>query len=485
MLSWDVVLLSREPAMAAPLLAALQRHGLQAGCLDLAELLERSGRWSHHRPEVLLLLDGSLLAPLRSSWPPQGPLAELPLLVLVEQASLDEAPALLAAGAADVWCRELPEALLVRRLQLQIQLKRQERALARQQRYEAAVADCARLLVGRGPRDQHLQRVVEILQGATGVSRAYLFRNHHDPQRGLRVSQLHEACAAGIEPQIANPQLQDQPFAAVGPNVLERLSAGEPFVGLVEELPEPEREQLRAEGIVSLLLLPIVADGQFWGFMGFDDCVQATAWQRDEIALLRIVTETVGLAIERNRAEEELYRIAIHDALTGLYNRCYLVQQLDRLVSQARRQHLRFAIAILDLDWFKQINDRHGHPVGDQVLAHFARTLEGGSRPYDLVGRYGGEEFLLVMLHAAPAQLVERLERLRRDLQAAPLIHQGQPIAITFSAGIAASAELADPPSTDCCSPDALTAEALVALADRRLYRAKQQGRNRTEIAGE
>lgn len=475
-MTWDVAVISREPAAAAPLLASLQRHGLRSGWLDLPELLERSARWPHHRPEVLLLLDGNLLAPLRSGWMHQEQLTELPLLVLVEQDSLDQAPALLAAGACDVWSRTLPEALLVRRLQLQIQLKRQERALAKQLRYEAAVAACARLLVARGPhQEQHLQRVVELLQTATAVSRAYLFRNHHDPEHGLRVSQLHEACAAGIAPQIANPQLQDQPFAEDAPNALKLLSAGEPFVGLVEELPEPERQLLSSQSIVSVLILPIFADEQFWGFMGFDDCVQATTWQRDEIALLRIVAETVGLAIERNRAERELYRMAIRDALTGLYNRRYLGQQLDCLVNQARRQHLRFAIAILDLDWFKQINDSHGHPVGDQVLCHFARALEGGSRPYDLVGRYGGEEFLLVLLHAGPTQLNQRLERLRRDLESSPLVHQGQPIPITFSAGLAGSTELAGPPS----------AEALVALADRRLYRAKEEGRNRSEVTGE
>ena len=489
-MTWDVAVLSQERAAAVALLDALRRHGLGAAWLDLPGLLERCAHWPHRQPEVLLLLDGALLAPLRARWPGQAQLPEPPLLVLVEQDSLDQAPLLLAAGACDVWSRTLPEALLVRRLRLQIQLKRQERALAKQLRYEAAVADCARLLVGRGPQEQHLQRVVEILQAATAVSRAYLFRNHHDPHRGLRVSQVHEACAAGIEPQIANPQLQDQPFAADAPNALACLSAGEPFVGLVEELPEPEHQLLSSQGILSLLILPIFADEQFWGFLGFDDCVQATIWQRDEIALLRIVAETVGLAIERNRAEEEIYRIAIRDALTGLYNRRYLSQQLDRLVSQARREHLRFAIAILDIDWFKQINDSHGHPVGDQVLCHFARALEGDGRPYDLVGRYGGEEFLLVLLHADPPQLSQRLERLRAALQAAPLRHQDQAIAVTFSAGIAGSTELAGPLSTGLLSTGPLSTgplstEALVALADRRLYRAKQQGRNRTEVAGE
>lgn len=390
-------------------------------------------------------------------------------VVLVEPADLPRGEQLVAQGAADVWSRDLPDALLVQRLRDQLQLCRQQRSLARQARYEAAVAECARLLVGRGPLALHLQRVVEILQQATGVSRAYVFRNHHHPHLGLCVSQVHEACAPGIEPQIDNPQLQDQPLAAEAPNALSTLAAGQPFVGLVAELPEPERSMLAEQGIVSLLILPIFSAGSFWGFMGFDDCVQATSWQREEIALLRIVAETSGLAIERDQAEQDLLRLANSDPLTGLLNRRSVGDQLTEQIHRAHANQQLLSVALLDIDWFKRINDTYGHPAGDAVLARMARLLRDCFRPSDLLGRYGGEEFLVATLQANPQQLAARLETLRQRLQAAPIWYDQHTISVTFSAGIACSAEI----------QGELTMDALITIADQRLYGAKRRGRDR------
>jgi diguanylate cyclase (GGDEF)-like protein len=458
---------------AALWVARLEGQGLQAAWLDPRSLSGEDGAASasggllSHQPEVWLLLEEAWLKPVlqRGQPDPRQP----PVLMLLAPEAMQHASVLLAAGAADVWSRDLPIPLLARRLQMQIQLRRHQRALAKQLRYEAAVAECARMLVGRGGLDQHLQRVVEILQAASDVSRAYVFRNHQDPDQGLLVSQVHEACAPGVEPQIHNPQLQDQPFANDAPNALALLGAGEPFVGLVRDLPEPEQSLLGCQGILSVLILPIFSGEEFWGFIGFDDCVQATHWHPDEIALLRIVAETTGLAIERQMAEDELYLMAVRDSLTGLYNRRHLNQQLIRLVSQAGRDQLQFSIALLDIDWFKRINDSYGHPAGDAVLRHFAQALERGCRSYDLLGRYGGEEFLVAILHADAQQLVQRLQHLRNTLRASPVRFQGRTIPVSFSAGIASSAELHQP----FCADD------LIALIDRRLYSAKQLGRDR------
>jgi diguanylate cyclase (GGDEF)-like protein len=422
-------------------------------------------------PDLWLLLEPDLLPALGRQH--SGP-REVPVVLLLAPHDLQRTPDLLLAGAADVWSQDLPTPLLLRRLQMEIQLRRQERILAKQLRYEAAVAECARLLVGRGPLGQHLQRVLEILQRASEVSRAYVFRNHQDPERGLCVSQVHEACAPGIEPQIDNPQLQDQPFASDAPNALALLATGEPFVGLVDDLPEPEQELMRSQGILSLLILPIFCGDEFWGFIGFDDCERPTLWHHDEIALLGIVAETTGLAIERQQAEDELYLLAVRDPLTGLHNRRNITQQLTSLISQARREDIHFSVALLDIDWFKRINDTFGHQGGDQVLQEFARALERGCRAYDLVGRYGGEEFLVAILHADPDQVAKRLLRLREELANSPVQHHGSAIPLTFSAGIAGSHELGGP----------LTVDALIKLADRRLYDAKQQGRDRIVIGG-
>jgi diguanylate cyclase (GGDEF)-like protein len=466
-----VVILARHAADAEPWLAVLQSGGLQALWMPARPQEPGGVAQRFQLPELWLLLEADLLSALDRQ---DSGNREVPVVLLLPPHDLQHAPDLLLAGAADVWSQDLPTPLLLRRLQMEIQLRRQERILAKQLRYEAAVAECARLLVGRGPLGQHLQRVLEILQRASEVSRAYVFRNHQDPERGLCVSQVHEACAPGIEPQIANPQLQDQPFASDAPNALALLSRGEPFVGLVDDLPEPERQLMSSQGILSLLILPIFCGDEFWGFIGFDDCERPTAWHRDEIALLGIVAETTGLAIERQQAEDELYLLAVRDPLTGLHNRRHITQQLASLVSQARREDIHFSVALLDIDWFKRINDTFGHQGGDQVLQEFARTLERGCRAYDLVGRYGGEEFLVAVLHAEPEQMAERLLRLREELANSPAQYQGSAIPMTFSAGIAGSHELGGP----------LTVGALIKLADRRLYDAKQQGRDRIVMGG-
>lgn len=469
----DVAVLAGAEHRAAPLLASLRCHGIAAHWFDPRLPLAPCGAAEVDVPPVWLLLEPALLPAARQAqqrlWLKRGEPPGPSLLLLVDPPELHRALDFLMAGASDVWSRAMPEPLLLSRLQSQLQLRRQERALARRLCYERAVAEAARLLVGRGPLDQHLQRVVEILQAASAGSRAYVFRNHRDPDRGLCVSQVHEACGAGIEPQIHNPQLQDQPFASDAPNALALLAAGEPFVGRVEALPEPERTLLSSQDILSVLILPIVVGGEFWGFMGFDDCEQARPWHPDDIALLRIVAETTGMAIERQEAEADLLRLAIRDPLTGLHNRRYLMDQFDALVSQGRRDQVRFAVALLDIDWFKRINDGYGHLAGDQVLRHFAQVLRCRCRSYDLVGRYGGEEFLLVALHADAVQLARRLEELRRELHRGPVRYADHTIPVTFSAGIADSAD-----------PELhLSVEGLIALVDRRLYRAKQMGRDR------
>jgi diguanylate cyclase (GGDEF)-like protein len=466
-----VALLSAAADRVLSLRQALQAQGIQAEWWDPAAVV--AGAWIFSdgggdcRPDALpdlaLVLEPELLtrALQTSAGTPR-------VVVLVEPEDLSRGAQMMAAGAADVWSRDLPEALLVQRLRDQLQLCRQQRVLVRQARYEAAVAECARLLVGRGPLAGQLQQVVEILQQASGVSRAYVFRNHHNPQRGLCVSQVHEACAAGIEPQITNTQLQDQPFAAEAPNALTTLVADQPFVGLVADLPEPERSMLAEQGIVSLLILPIFSAGSFWGFMGFDDCVQATRWQQEEIALLRIVAETSGLAIERDQAEQDLLRLANSDPLTGLLNRRSVGDQLTELIHRAHANQQLLSVALLDIDWFKRINDTYGHPAGDAVLGRLARLLRDCFRPGDLLGRYGGEEFLVATLHTTPQQLAARLQTLRQRLQAAPIWYEQRTICVTFSAGIASSAEI----------QGELTMEALITMADQRLYGAKRRGRD-------
>lgn len=179
-----------------------------------------------------------------------------------------------------------------------------------------------------------------------------------------------------------------------------------------------------------------------------------------------------GLIIDitpRKHAEQEAYRIAIHDHLTGLYNRRYLFERLHATVQKYQRERVNCALALLDIDHFKALNDTHGHAVGDLVLVGFANALNTCFRPYDLVGRYGGEEFLVAISDADRSILAQMLARVREHLRTQPLAHDGQDLHVRFSAGV-----------VDCAEFDAaLNTERVIAAADVRLYAAKGAGRDR------
>lgn len=178
----------------------------------------------------------------------------------------------------------------------------------------------------------------------------------------------------------------------------------------------------------------------------------------------------------RKALEQQIRDIAIHDPLTGLYNRRYLMERLDDIVAEHKRHPHTFCVAMLDIDFFKRVNDNHGHQAGDAVLRAFARTIEDGIRQYDIFARYGGEEFLLVAPSTSARELRPVVQRLLQRVRDMVVPWEGREIRLTFSAGLADSDEW---------SPGELTVERLVALADHRLYQAKQSGRDRCVGAGE
>jgi diguanylate cyclase (GGDEF)-like protein/PAS domain S-box-containing protein len=166
--------------------------------------------------------------------------------------------------------------------------------------------------------------------------------------------------------------------------------------------------------------------------------------------------------------EQRLLReLAIRDPLTGLYNRRYLDETLPRELARIKRDGRPLALVMIDIDHFKAINDRFGHPAGDQVIRCVARTLAGGTREGDVVCRYGGEEFLVVMPGMGAPAALARAERWRSLVASQCVLVDDHEIRCTISAGVAALPEQAD------------AAEALLKCADSALYRAKRDGRDR------
>lgn len=194
---------------------------------------------------------------------------------------------------------------------------------------------------------------------------------------------------------------------------------------------------------------------------------------QSRLLVTRVEAEQNRLQAERARLEAqaereratELARHASQDALTGLGNRRHLDEQLPQLLVQAQARQQDMALAIVDLDHFKQVNDRHGHRVGDQVLVQLAQMLRENTRSGDLIARIGGEEFLLALPQTDLVRATEVCERLRDSVQAHDWANLAEGLAVTVSIG------LAQAPPYD--------APGLFDHADRALYRAKQAGRNR------
>jgi diguanylate cyclase (GGDEF)-like protein len=171
-------------------------------------------------------------------------------------------------------------------------------------------------------------------------------------------------------------------------------------------------------------------------------------------------------------AREALRDLATHDRLTGLWNRAAVVDLLNNELERAHRQSAPVAIAMADLDSFKQINDTHGHPTGDEVLRSVSSALRDSVRRYDSVGRYGGEEFLILLPGCDRSNALGHAERIRAAIARIAVDTPTGIVRPTMSLGVAVF--------DNHSAPDA---SALIKAADIALYRAKHGGRNRVEVA--
>ncbi len=184
-----------------------------------------------------------------------------------------------------------------------------------------------------------------------------------------------------------------------------------------------------------------------------------------------IVSGQLALGLQRVALYRQVQELATHDGLTGLLVRRTFWERLQEEVERAIRRSVPVTFLMVDLDRFKQVNDTYGHLVGDVVLREVAGLIHGSVREMDLVGRFGGEEFGVLLPEAEPDLGVQIAERIRRTIESAPIRAYDEEIHITVSVGVA------------LCPAQASTAEDLVEKADQAMYRAKAMGRNRTILA--
>lgn len=184
--------------------------------------------------------------------------------------------------------------------------------------------------------------------------------------------------------------------------------------------------------------------------------------------LKRLQERLYEQALELERQNQLLQQLSITDPLTGLYNRRYILERLEEEFNGSLRYGYPLGLALVDLDFFKRVNDTYGHQAGDALLRQFATILAANLRKRDMAGRYGGEEFIVILPHTGLEGAKKSMERLRASVEDSQLTFEGRVLKYTISAGVTAF-------------PDMMVRDVwdLIRAADQALYEAKHRGRNR------
>ncbi len=221
----------------------------------------------------------------------------------------------------------------------------------------------------------------------------------------------------------------------------------------------------------STAVVPFVARGQVLGAL---EVTSASSMPDGDVVLLELLAPTVAVALHNAHLYQETQRLATTDPLTGLSNYRHFHELLDLEVQRARRMRYAVGVLVMDLDHFKLVNDRHGHPAGDRTLQRVADLLRTSLRRTDVVGRVGGEEFAVILPGDALDEVEVVADKLRRAVEALAPVTGGvtqEATRVTLSIGGAS------------LMPEALDKQALIDGADQALYEAKRRGRNQVRLA--
>jgi diguanylate cyclase (GGDEF)-like protein/PAS domain S-box-containing protein len=260
------------------------------------------------------------------------------------------------------------------------------------------------------------------------------------------------------------------PMTEFEPHACWALRTGHPHLVLAGDPTAPCAHALGVKN--TYLCIPILAQGEALGFLHFQTTDEVPTVAESELSFKTTFAGQLGLSIANIRLRDALRTQSIRDPLTGLYNRRYLEETLDREIRRAARAEQSLGILMLDLDHFKKFNDTHGHEAGDSVLREAADFLTRSIRIEDTVCRFGGEEFVIILPTASLEAATMRAERIREQLRNVTVLHQGQSLGrITVSVGVAAF------------PMHGTLAKHLLAAADAALYRAKREGRDRVVSA--
>ena len=219
--------------------------------------------------------------------------------------------------------------------------------------------------------------------------------------------------------------------------------------------------------MVSMISAPLMVKRRVIGVINLTTRDENHLFTHLELELVVLLSAHISLALENNR----LYEISVMDGLTNVYNRRYLEQRMSEEVAYSKRYGKPLTVCLLDIDFFKRLNDEHGHLAGDFVLKKVSAMLGHALREYDVVARYGGEEFAVILPTTPKQKGASIAERLRAIVADTDFVYKDKTIRATISCGVS------------CFPEDGDSSEALIASADKALYAAKARGRNQVFLA--
>lgn len=342
----------------------------------------------------------------------------------------------------------------------------------------AALSETTKELSAKQERNELLSQMISFLQVCKSKEEAFQFISESarslfkDCSGALYIikesrNQLHLAAKWGNSTQ---PEL-------FTPDDCWGLRLGKRFV-TSSSWKTPLCNHISADDKAIYVCYPLIAYGEITGL--FHVVIQEMPGETDSKSIpasieqtLLMFTEQVSLSISNLELHQKLKHLAIHDPLTGLYNRHYLEETFEREIHRAKRKNSKLGIIMMDIDHFKIFNDTYGHSAGDTVLKEFGRFINASFRVEDFCCRYGGEEFFVLLSDVDPREFREKCDKIRHDIENIQITYRDMPLKnITATIGAALYPEHGE------------TASQLIESADKALYRGKKAGRNRVHFAG-
>ncbi|UWQ92539.1 diguanylate cyclase [Aliisedimentitalea scapharcae] len=439
-------------------LTAAYYHVVQAERLEgLGATIQRT------RPDLILsamsLPDGKV-TDIKAMLARSDGFAGVPIIAVTEQNDRQNRLAALSAGIDDVLSYPLDDVILQARIRSLIRNRTNTAEITHQSNSTPAMG-FAESMEPFAPA----QSTISVALVAQNAATAALWRARLKPEvpYQLRTHQLNDIQALMTDPVPDAVILElDQSAESAGLRLLADLRArAATRQTVVIAVPNPASPKLAAEALDR----------------GAHDAMQ-TGFCVDELAL-RLRTQ-LRLKAQSDRVRDQVrsgLRAAVLDPMTGLYNRRYALPYLARLSQHAELHNQSFAVILADLDHFKSINDRYGHPAGDAVLVETAKRLRSVLRPGDLAARVGGEEFLIVMPGTTANELQKTASELCRVVNHSPfqVAKVDHPVPVTISIGGTLGPSLSDTGRNQV--------EQLIGKADQALYAAKHAGRNRVTLS--